>query len=265
MTDNDMRNNDNDDDHASYTITRRTQIIDTLMQMERQSVLINVKPVSGAEKGLMTTITRILPDKNLFSIDVSADAQLNHALENCGEVLFTATVNGVPTRFNVPGLTPATLGGHPVFAVSIPVLLYWRQRRRAYRLPIPLATPITCTLPVPGLSEQKFRLLDISQLGFLVLNENQRAGNVVDVGQFFSGCQFSWPATLKDPFSAELCRSEAVGSSGIFRSFKHGFRIIKMTPAFEKGIQDLLFELALFKKKQKEMVPEDRLTGRSGR
>jgi c-di-GMP-binding flagellar brake protein YcgR len=259
-----MAENDIPDDHASYTITRRTHIVERLMQMARLAVLINVKPTRSATSGFMTTITKVLPDKNVFAIEVSANEDLNKSLKNAGELLFTATVEGVPARFKAPGLTPASLGGNLVFAVPIPKSLYWRQRRRSYRLAIPLATPITCTVPLTDTKSHKLPVLDISQTGFSVLNENQRAASsLLDIGQVLQGCQFSWPAALKDPFTAELCRSEVVGSNGIFRSFKLGFRFTKMTPAFEKGIQNLLHELAQIKKRQNLMAREMGLTGRA--
>jgi flagellar brake protein len=257
-----MTDNDIPDDHSSYTITRKTHIIERLMQMERLSVLINVKPTRATRNGFMTSITKVLPDKNLFAIEVSADAELNLALKNSGELVFTATVEGVPARFKAPGLTPAKLGGNLVFAVAIPKSLYWRQRRRSYRLPIPHATPITCTIPLPDLKAHKFQVLDISQTGFSLLNENQRAANALDIGQVFQGCQFSWPAALRDSFTAELCRTEVVGSSGVFRSFKLGFRFTKMTSAFEKGIQNLLHDLAQLKKQQRDIARASRLPGR---
>ena len=260
-----MTDNNTPDDHATYTITSRTHIIERLMQMERLSVLIYVKPTRSAGNGFMTSIAKVLPDKNLLAVDVSADAELNLALKNSGELVFTATVDGVPARFKAPGLTPAKLGGNPVFAIPIPKSLYWRQRRRSYRTPIPLATPITCTIPAPGVNAHKLRVMDISQTGFSVLNENQRAANTVETGQVFQGCQFSWPVALKDPFTAELCRTELVGSNGTFRSYKLGFRFVKIAPAFEKGIQDLLNELAQIKKKQREIARENGLPGRLGR
>ncbi|QFY44731.1 hypothetical protein F6R98_20600 [Candidatus Methylospira mobilis] len=261
-----MADNDTPDDHASYTITRRTHIVERLMQMARLAVLINVKPTRAATSGFMTTITKVLPDKNLFAIEVSANEELNKSLKNVGELVFTATVEGVPARFKAPGLTPASLGGNLVFAVTIPKSLYWRQRRRSYRLAIPLATPITCTVPLTDSKSHKFPVLDISQTGFSLLNENQRAAsNLLDIGQVLQGCQFSWPASLKDPFTAELCRSEVVGSNGVFRSFKLGFRFTKMTPAFEKGIQNLLHELAQIKKRQNLMARDMGLSGRTFR
>ena len=250
-------NNTRDGNPASFTITRRENIIEKLAHIEKLSVLIDVKPTAVEGDAVITThISKILPDKNLFAIDVSADAELNLALKNGGELVFSATINGVAARFKTPGLTPATLGGKPVFAVSIPESLYWRERRRSYRMPIPPAEPIICTLLLPGgLHIDKFQVLDISLTGFSVLDENQLVAGKLAIGHVLQGCQFSLPVARrtpfnpKDPFNAKLCRTEVVGSNGKLRSFKLGFRFEKMTPAFEKGIRDLLQVLAQNRKK----------------
>jgi c-di-GMP-binding flagellar brake protein YcgR len=251
-----MADNNTPVEHASYILTSRTQIIDRLMTMARPSVSINVNPADTAGGGFITSITRVLPDKNIFTIDVSPDAEMNLALKKCSELVFTASVEGIPARFKASGLTSATLGGTPVFAIAIPTSLYWRQRRGFYRLSIPPAMSIICTIPLPDLHEQKFRLLDISQSGFSISTENQRAADAMEVGQFFQECRFSRPGVLNASFTAELCRSRMVDGSGAFRSFQLGLRFVDTTHAFEKGIQDLLFELTHLKKQQREMARE---------
>ncbi|WNV05734.1 flagellar brake protein [Candidatus Methylospira mobilis] len=233
-----------DADSAAFTITRKENIVERLALMQTQSVFLNVKPVSAADNCVITTIiTKILPDKNLFAIDVSADAALNEAIKTGGQLQFSATVNGVAVRFNTSSVTPATLAGHPVFAAPIPTSLYWRERRRSYRMPIPLVKPITCTMLLPGLNLDKFPVLDISQTGFALLDENQLVMSAVQVGHVFQGCQFSKPLVSKEPFVAKLCRTEEVGRNGKLRSFKLGLRFEKMSSALENDIKKLLQEL----------------------
>jgi c-di-GMP-binding flagellar brake protein YcgR len=245
-----MTNKDTQGGNTSFTLTRSESIIERLALMQKLAVMIYVKPATEQGDGVMTTlITKILPEKNLLAIDVSADAALNLALENCGELVFTATVDGVAARFNAPKLTRATLGGKPAFAIPIPASLFWRERRRSHRLPVPPATPpMTCSLLLPGLNLDKFPVLDMSLTGFSLLDENQLVVGTITVGHSFQGCQFSKPAGLKDPFNAKLCRTEEVGRNGTLRSFKLGFRFEKMTPAFEKGLRDLLSVLAQYRK-----------------
>jgi len=234
-----------DADSPSFTITRKESIIERLAVIKSQSIFLTVKPFSAAENCVLTTIiTKILPEKNLFAIDVSADAALNEAIKNGGQLQFTTSVNGVAVRFNASGVTPATLAGHLVFAVPIPSSMYWRERRRALRVVIPLTRPITCTMLLPGLNLDKFPLLDISQTGFAVLDENQLVMSAVTVGHVFQGCQFSKPLTSKETFVAKLCRTEEVGRNGKLRSFKLGLRFEKMPSELEEHIKKLLQELS---------------------
>jgi flagellar brake protein len=245
MTDNKTRNGD----PASFNITRKENIIEKLAYIQKLSVLLDVKPTAAAETSVITThIAKILPGKNLFAIDITADAGLNLALQAGGELVFSTTVEGVAVRFNVSGVSPATLGGKPVFAAPIPQSLYWRERRRSYRMAIPVTKPITCTMLLPGLNLDKFPVLDISQTGFSLLDEHQLVVTELNVGHVFQGCTFSWPSTVKDPFSAKLCRTEMVGGNGTLRSFKLGLRFTQVTPAFDNGLKKLLHDLAQLKK-----------------
>jgi c-di-GMP-binding flagellar brake protein YcgR len=127
-----MAGNDTQTEAASFIITRRMNIIEKLLRMERLSILISVTPATEPESGFVTTIVTVLPGKNIFAMDVSEDAGLNRALQNSGKLIFTATVDGVGMRFEARALITATLRGSPVFAVPIPTSMYWPQQRRSY-------------------------------------------------------------------------------------------------------------------------------------
>jgi c-di-GMP-binding flagellar brake protein YcgR len=236
-----IKKNTQDNNAAPYTLTRSENIIEKLTYMQKLAVMIYVKPADATGNGVMSTIiTRVLPNKNLLAIDMSADHELNQALQNSGALHFSATVDGVAVHFKAPKLIPATLGGKPVFAVPIPHSLYWRERRRSHRLSIPPSTPIACSMLLPGLNLDKFPVLDLSMTGFAVLDEGQLIINAINIGHIVTGCQFSRPVGLKDHFHARLCRKEEVGRNGTLRSFKMGFSFEKRTPVFEKGLRELL-------------------------
>ncbi|WNV04518.1 flagellar brake protein [Candidatus Methylospira mobilis] len=257
-----MADNHTSDDHASYTITRRTHVVDQLMQMERLAVLIHVKPSFTESGGFMTTITKVLPAKNLFTIEISTNEELNNSLINCEELVFSTSVEGIPARFKTSKLSPATLGGKPVFAVVIPKSLYWRQRRQAYRSAIPPVVRMTCTIALTDSKTHTFQVLDISLTGFSLLHEYHKdASKTLEIGQVFQGCRFSWPSSLNTPFTAKLCRTEVADSNGVFRRFKLGFHFADTTLAFEKDIQDLQHELAQIKKRQSGLAHDSQLPG----
>ena len=223
-------------------------------------MLVDVKPSFTESGGFVTTITKVLPAKNLFTIEISKNTELNNSLTNCEELVFSTSVEGIPARFKTSKLSPATLGGKPVFAVVIPKSLYWRQRRHAFRSTIPSVVPMTCAIPLTDSKTHTFQVLDISLTGFALLHEyHQNAPDMLKIGQIFHGCRFSWPASLKIPFTAQLCRTEMAGSNGIFRSFKLGFHFADTTLAFEKGIQDLQRELAQIKKRQSGLTQDSEL------
>ena len=246
---------DNGNEDASYTITRQTHIIELLMHMQKQSALIYVKPAAGAENGFMSSIIRILPDKNILAMEVSTDSQLNIALKNSGEILFSATVNGVVARFNAPALNTATLGGNLVFALPIPKSLYWQQRRHAYRMPIPLATPITCIIPLTDSNAHRFTVSNVSLTGILVFDENQFVAGTIEIGRAFHGCHFIGLSGIKDSFSLELRRISEVDAYGTARSGTVlGLHFVNTTFGFDKKIQDLLHEFAREKKRKSELT-----------
>ena len=259
-----MADNDTQTKPASYTITRRADIIERLAHMQKLSALINVKPTATDGNGFVTTIAKILPDKNLFAIDISEDAALNRALETCDELLFTATLDGIPASFKAQGLSPATLDGNPVFAAPIPKSLYWQQQRSAYRLPIPPATPMACTLLLPDLNAHPFPVLNVSQTGFSIFDQNPCVANTIKIDHVFQGCYFLGPSAFDDTFTAELCRTAEVSANGKVCGSMLGLLFVETTHDFDKGIQDLLYELAREGKRKNELTRQGALPGHFG-
>jgi flagellar brake protein len=260
-----MTDNDTQAESASFTISRRVQVIEKLRQMKQLSVLINVTPAANPQNGFVTTIAEILPEKNIFAIDVSADAGLNHVLESSGELLFSATVDGVPARFKAARLISATLDSAPVFAVDIPATLYWQQKRRSYRMSIPPSIRMLCSLRLPDSSILELQVLNVSQTGFGVLDAHLLVTRTLKAGHVFRDCRFLGSTGPDDTFTAELRRTGETGTSGKPPNPEIGLRFVETTRGFDKEIQDFLHELAREKKRKSELTRDSATTGRFGR
>jgi flagellar brake protein len=235
--------NEAQDKQNSFTISNKALILEKLTLMAHKSALINVMPAADTRSGFITTITKVLPQKNVFAIDMHTDDDLNRRLKISRGLIFTCTLDGVLVRFQVGGLTPATLGGQPVFAVPLPNALYWRQRRSFPRALIPKTIPMICTMRLPGLNPHKLLVLDISRTGFSVLSQNQLTASAIQIGPVCQECQFSVPETLRNLFAAELCHVQEIGRTGISRNFKLGLRFVTTSDDFQTGLDDLLPKL----------------------
>lgn len=207
----------------------------------QQSAPIEVNlTTGGVKRAFLTTLSNILLNKDLCMFDMGSAQGLSQELNSCGEILFNATVDGIPIRFKARGMRISMLNGHLMFAVSIPKSLYWRERRGARRYPIPLETPIACLISLPGLNPLKFPVLNISETGFCLLDENQYAADTVKAGHIFQGCRFSNPPELaKEPFSAEL-HTGVAGTNGVFLSVRLGMRFVNPSSTFLRNLRGLL-------------------------
>lgn len=229
--------------YTPYTINNKARIIEKLRLMQHKSVPVNVSFPPGAEaRGFVTTLIEVLRDQELCAFDAP---DLTHELNTSGEVFFSATVDGVAARFKSSGMHTAKLNGLPAYMVPIPTSLYWCEKRGARHFSVPIATPIFCTLQLPGKGACKFPVLNVSETGFCILDKNQSVVSPVKVGYVFHGCQFSWPPDLaNDPFSAELRYMRVIGTHGVFRSFKMGFQFINRDSTFKEDMRNLLHKLS---------------------
>jgi len=274
-----MAPTDTQTDTESYTITRKSYIIERLQLMAQTSVLINVAPTRSPNMGFMTTIVTVLTAKNLFAIDISKNEALNEALQASDELLFTTTLDGIAVRFKAQSLSAATLNGNSVFAIPIPDSLYWKQQRNSYRAPIPFAKPLVCIVQLSDASMQTFPVLNISQTGFSFKDKDELVKDEFEIGQILRRCRFSRPSaaavqfsdddnyfSAKDVFSAKVCRITEAGADGRDQGLIVGLNFSETTRRFDLEIQNFLHELALEKKRKKELTRSDAASaGRSGR
>jgi c-di-GMP-binding flagellar brake protein YcgR len=116
---------------------------------------------------------------------------------------------------------------------------------------------MVCSLLLPDSNPYRFPVLNVSQTGFSLLDENRLIADSIRIGGILQTCQFSWPRTLDDLFTAELRRTtEVKNAHGILGSAILGLRFVKTTRDFDKQMQDLLHALTRERKRRSELAQQ---------
>jgi flagellar brake protein len=242
--------------HSSYTLEGRGEIMERLRMMERQKTLLNVVP-AGQSSGFITTIIKILPDKKLIAIDAAVNEQVNDNLRKAGSIVVSAQINGVHAQFSANSVTPAQLGGQNVLAIPIPESLYWRERRQFYRLPLPHAMPVKCSIPVSEDKLIQLPVADVSLTGLAAIDKHNRFDRSTPVGTLFVNCALDLPAFEGEKFALNLCSLQELGAQDGERPLvRLGFSIQGASRGFEIHLQKFLFEVELQIKKSLALVKD---------
>ncbi len=242
------------EEHAGYTLRGIGDIIEKFRLMQRKRCLVTAHH-QDSKINLVTAIVEVLPDKQLVVFDVSANEALNRRFAEAEQVVFTAQVEGVKSRFSVDKLTEAVLHGQPVFAAPIPEALYWHQQRKFYRVAIPLSLPVKCQLPVEG-HRIEFGVYDLSIGGLALYDKHGRIGAAIEIGFLLEDCTLSIPDHGEFRLGLEVRNKNPMARAHPPVGQRVGCAFHGLTRAGEIHLQKFIFEVELLKKRQDSLVRE---------
>jgi c-di-GMP-binding flagellar brake protein YcgR len=238
---------------ASHTLKGKNEILEKLRMMEKQQTLLTAT-AAGNQSGFLTTIIKVLPDKDLLAIDTSANESLNRTLIDAESVEVYGRVDGVYTRFTVKGLRSAVLNGRGVLAVPLPDALYWLQRRRYYRVTVPYSMPLKCQIPTALDPVAEFEVLNLCLEGLAIQAKTGQLDASIEIGSVLEGCALL-PNLSTEHFALEV-RYVLPTTTGLTErpALQLGFSLHGYSRAFEVQLQKLLFELEMHKKRAENLV-----------
>lgn len=237
----------------TYTLTGKGEILEKLRMMEKHKILLTAL-ASGESSGFLTTIVKVCPEKGLLALDPSANKSLNNRLLGADGVSFTAQVNGVTSRFSVSKIGEATLNGQSVFAVPIPESLFWLQRRRFYRVPIPYSMIVKCQIPLEGGEIGEFGVSNLSLRGLALIDRSDRIGRSIEIGHVFQNCRLDLPIFGAEQFALELRNKLETAADVHHTGLRLGFAFHGISRNFEIHMQKFMYELEIQKKQADSLV-----------
>jgi c-di-GMP-binding flagellar brake protein YcgR len=237
----------------NYSLRGKGEILEKLRLMEKHKILLTAVP-SGENSGFLTTIVKVIPEKGLLALDLSANKSLNDRLLEADGISFSAQVDGIMARFLVGRCNEATLNGQSVFAIPIPESLYWLQRRRYYRVPIPYSMILKCQVPFANGQMGEFSVLNVSLLGLALMDRSGQLDSGVEIGDVFVGCKLDLPGLSDERFALEVRNKLETAADAHHTGLRVGFAFRGISRNFEVHMQKFMYELEIQKKQAESLI-----------
>ena len=122
------------------------EVLAIFAELERQHALVRLESDEG--RGLQCELVEVNPARGLLVVSGSADGATNRDLERAAP-LTASTLTGLPVRWRAGDVRVVSSARRPLLALPIPRALERIQRRRNFRLTLPLKErPLLCRLPL---------------------------------------------------------------------------------------------------------------------
>ncbi len=159
-------------DENQYTVSARLEISQILNGIMRQKALITASP--GGDDFFLTSIVAIDDKRGCVTLECGRQQQQVQNVLKKQRLHCATTLDKVRIEFTCEGLEMAGNDSEPAFRTPLPRELLRLQRREHFRIPVPLGTPVKCTLsaidgPNPGSASVELTLHDISCGGLAVI------------------------------------------------------------------------------------------------
>ncbi len=148
--------------------------------------------IGDEDSSFLTAIVNLDKKTNVLQLDCAPFDALNNRILAAGKVTFRTDIDGVKVSFLGKPIKKIKVGDHWVLSMPIPNTIYWLQRRKFYRVKIPLSHTgsycrITFKLGKSHITEQ-FNLCDLSITGFSFLNPNPKRQAQLRRSSIFTEC-----------------------------------------------------------------------------
>jgi len=153
-----------DDTLEKYTLHGHHQIRQVLEELIEHHALIAAH--FGNNQSFVTALVALSDDGTSLFLDASPDTAVNRRVLANDRLLCVTQLDHIRIQFALSGLQEVSKGGHDSFRALLPEHLLRLQRREFFRLQVPIAHAVSCTLNARGIDaapvQLDARVLDIS-------------------------------------------------------------------------------------------------------
>ncbi len=135
-------------DNSKYMLHSRSEIASIIRSFIAKNAMITVH-IDNGNHFFLTSILAIDPEKGRLIIDVSGEETMNRRVLDSNKLIFTTFIDKVKIQFSLNGVSDARFEGGRAFSGALPEKLLRLQRRDFFRLTIPVAAPVRCSLSIP--------------------------------------------------------------------------------------------------------------------
>ena len=155
---------DHNTDLEKYTLHGRRQIRQLLEELIEQHALIAAH--FGNNQSFVTALIGLSEDEDSLFLDASPDASVNRRVIANDRLLCVSQLDRIRIQFALSELQEVSQNGHNTFRAPVPARILRLQRREFFRLQVPIAHALSCSLNAKALDDSALRVdarvLDIS-------------------------------------------------------------------------------------------------------
>jgi flagellar brake protein len=160
------------DEEEKYLLRSAREIGLALQSLIDKRALISAY-ISPRNHTFPTALIGISPDQGSLLIDGSANDAINRSVTQAHHLTCVSQLDRIHVQFRLTGLSPLLVDGQIAFKAEMPDRVLKLQRREFYRLQVPVAEPVTCSVQTGPTSHSPeytdLRVLDISGGGIAVV------------------------------------------------------------------------------------------------
>ncbi len=229
---------------AEYYIKNPKQIVSKLKLLTTHNCLLSAH-FGDKDESFITTILDIDADNKRVYLDYGPAEYLNKSLLTADKFEFRTELNGVKVAFSGLKIVRSKLKGQTVFALTLPESIFWRERRRSYRVKVPHFHDSFISIPLlithdDGETENpvfRFKLYDLGISGCAFINENKNLARHLVRHTKLESCQLYLQGTLLENIHITLCHTCVLEDKKAEFSQRIGCHFDNIRAGYESAIQ----------------------------
>lgn len=176
-------------------IHSRREIIVLLHNLEHRKQLVNLL-VNGNSDAVVTSILEVDEVNGTVTIDCARSAHLNQRITESDNISFETTLDHIRILFFSSNVEACTYDNLPALRIALPESLVRLQRRDSFRVPVPMITPVRCSMQVPNHFDDSIELVtvtlqNVSGGGISLVDDQKKLDNTI--GLVYKDCRINLP------------------------------------------------------------------------
>lgn len=147
-------------DLSHYEVQNRREIERIIRGLLHERIPVSMKG-AGSHASYLTIFTGIDEDAGWVYLDRKLESQIEEDLLSGKGAELEAKYEGVRILFRVSGAACVEQDGRAVYRIGMPANLYRFQRRKFYRISLPVLSPARCIMRLSG-RDIEAKIIDIS-------------------------------------------------------------------------------------------------------
>ncbi|MES2831571.1 MAG: flagellar brake protein [Pseudomonadota bacterium] len=200
------------EDLSPYQVHSRREILSLLRNIGEHKQLINMQGNQGGS-AIVTSILDVDEDAGVVVLDCAQQEHTNEQLLASDTISFETALEQIRILFFVRGIRRCSYQDQPALQIDLPQSVVRLQRREFYRVPTPLAMPVSCSITIPKISDTSIMsvtvtLQNVSGGGLALIDEH----GVLDhtIGRIYRDCRIDLPGGTLVVASLELRNAQEI-------------------------------------------------------